>query len=370
MVERVTLKTIANALGVTTTTVHRALHGKEGISDELRARVRHTANEMGYRANYMAAALKRKGIRLAIALPAPTSDSRYYYRGMWRGLRRFFSETAEFNVTPLEYSYRFMYGANGKALKNIYEEHAGKLDGVLTIGVEGDDSHYYIHKLRERGIPIVLLGNDMYRDARLCCVSSCDEMAGSLAAGLLAVIPEPRVPRKVIVAGHFGQLGMIDQLNNIGGFEHCLKSAAPHITTVHVRGEDRDGWLRDLERALLGEKDICAIYTCSARYTVYLATLLEKMGLAGKLSAIGNDLCTESAGFLRSGTLTAVIDKKISRQSYLAAKTLFDYAVKSELPRSDVLRVRPEVILRGSLGLAGDNALYDENAAFDDILPN
>ncbi len=58
-------------------------------------------------------------------MPEPVGDSRFYYSGMWTGVRRFLSESADFNVVPLEYSYRFVYGANGNALKNIYDVDAG-----------------------------------------------------------------------------------------------------------------------------------------------------------------------------------------------------------------------------------------------------
>jgi LacI family transcriptional regulator len=364
MSERVTLKTIANVLGVTTTTVHRALNGKDGISEETRAEVRRVAESMGYRVNYMAAALKHKVIRIAIALPEPVGDNRYYYTGVWMGVRRFLSESADFNIVPLEYSYRLAYGANGNALKNIYESHADKLDGVLTMGVEQGHSSYYINKLKELKVPIVLLGNDMYKDARFCCVKACDEMAGSLAAELLSSFGGQE-PRKVIVAGHFGQLGMTDQLRNVSGFENHLKNAAPNITPLNVRNEDPVAWANDMQRVLEREDNISAVYSCSARYTVYLAELLEQTGLTGKLKAIGSDLFAESVRFLQSGALSAVIDKKITRQSYLAIKTLFDYAVKGELPRSDVLQIRPEVVLRNSIGLAEHS---DPGNVFDDIM--
>jgi LacI family transcriptional regulator len=230
------------------------------------------------------------------------------------------------------------------------------------MGVDQGHSSYYINKLKELKVPIVLLGSDMYKDARFCCVRACDEMAGSLAAELLTSFGG-QSPGKVIVAGHFGQLGMTDQLRNVSGFENYLKDVAPDVIPLHVRNEDPAAWANDMERVLEREGDVCAVYSCSARYTVYLAEFLERRGLSGKLKAIGSDLFAESIQFLQNGALTAVIDKKISRQSYLAAKTLFDYAVKGELPRSDVMQIRPEVILRNSLvgkGPAGSGDVFDD----------
>ena len=59
---KATLKDIAHTLGVSTTTVHRALNGKQGVSDEVSLQIRQLAAQMGYKTNYMASALKRKDI--------------------------------------------------------------------------------------------------------------------------------------------------------------------------------------------------------------------------------------------------------------------------------------------------------------------
>ena len=65
-----TLKDISKALNVSSTTVHRALAGKEGISDSLREKILKTAEEMGYKLNYAASSMKRKAVKIAVLLPA------------------------------------------------------------------------------------------------------------------------------------------------------------------------------------------------------------------------------------------------------------------------------------------------------------
>ena len=45
---KVRLADIAEAVGVSTVTVHNALSGQKGVSDELRERIRKTAQELGY----------------------------------------------------------------------------------------------------------------------------------------------------------------------------------------------------------------------------------------------------------------------------------------------------------------------------------
>ena len=54
----VSLKDIANACGVSTATVSKALHDQKDISSETRTRIKKTAAEMGYLPNAAARALK------------------------------------------------------------------------------------------------------------------------------------------------------------------------------------------------------------------------------------------------------------------------------------------------------------------------
>ena len=50
MQKRVRMVDIAEKMGVSTFTVSKALSGKEGVSEELRAEVRRVAEQMGYQA--------------------------------------------------------------------------------------------------------------------------------------------------------------------------------------------------------------------------------------------------------------------------------------------------------------------------------
>jgi LacI family transcriptional regulator len=73
------------------------------------------------------------------------------------------------------------------------------------------------------------------------------------------------------------------------------------------------------------------------------------LGLQGKIRLIGNDCFAESAVLLREGILTAIIDKKTMQQGHLAAQTLFNYVVKTEYPASNVLLVRPSVVMQSNI---------------------
>ena len=96
----VTIKDISNRLHISAVSVHRALSGKEGVSDKLRNQVLRTAKEMGYEINYAAASLKRKPTRVAVVLP---QDGGLYFAYIWKGMRASLKEVKGLNVEVEEF---------------------------------------------------------------------------------------------------------------------------------------------------------------------------------------------------------------------------------------------------------------------------
>ena len=57
--KRTTITDIAQHLQVSLHTVNKALYGKKGVGDELRAKILQTAQEMNYRVNRVAQSMPR-----------------------------------------------------------------------------------------------------------------------------------------------------------------------------------------------------------------------------------------------------------------------------------------------------------------------
>ena len=150
------------------------------------------------------------------------------------------------------------------------------------------------------------------------------------------------------MAGDYGCLGMEDQRLNMQAFSAYLHTYAPSIETVPFQGSDPLAVSKEIRQYLTVHPDIYAIYTCSARFTYHISQCIRQLGIQDRIQVIGNDLFTESRQALSDGILRGVIDKKISKQSALAVKTLFDYLLKKDYPRSSCLVMEPEIVLRSN----------------------
>jgi LacI family transcriptional regulator len=148
---RVTIYDIADRLGISTSTVSRALSRKENslISENTRERVRRTAEEMGYRPNALARALIT-GRTLAIGL---------YTRSMEERVGPHFArmlEAVELKASELGYQV-LMSGA----LDTISAE--GRIDGVVALARPDDEE--LVSALRGRPCVFVMHGPEAERES-------------------------------------------------------------------------------------------------------------------------------------------------------------------------------------------------------------
>ncbi len=160
----------------------------------------------------------------------------------------------------------------------------------------------------------------------------------------------PEFSGTIILTGNpVGEAAMPDQYNNLAGFQEQVAATAPAISMRSAYCFE----ISDLERILppLVNADVMpfAMYSSSARHTVQMCKIIRDLGLEGQIRLVGNDKFPESETLLLKGVLTAVIDKKVSYQSFKAAEVLMDYLSKGQYPASSTIYVRPEILMKSNL---------------------
>ncbi|MCM3627202.1 substrate-binding domain-containing protein [Paenibacillus glycanilyticus] len=155
MQNNITMRDIANKLGVSSVTVSKALSDKEGVSDELKQKIKELAQEMGYRYNTAARAIK-DGYSYNIGVVIADR-----YASMTQS---FYLQFYQFLSTALEEE---QYSGILHMLSEEDEEqlilpriyHDRKADGFIVLG---QLSNAYISAFHETGVPLVFL--DFYTD--------------------------------------------------------------------------------------------------------------------------------------------------------------------------------------------------------------
>lgn len=336
-----TLVDVAREVGVTPSTVQRALNGSPGVSEAKRQQIKEVAQRMGYQRNVMATMLKNQRRELAVILP----ESDYYTRHLWEGVDECIAENAGFDFAFHRYSYPRSPEHLADALEQAYQKHDGHLSGVLTMGEPHPRVQAVCRKWRADRTAVFFLGTDSEDGDRLCCSRGDDVAAGHMAADLTLLLLRQDSPAKVLITGDFT---VSDQYRNMQAYEQLLIGCIPGCEILKIScPTDADPAVtrQILAERMKREPDISVIYSTSARNTIAMCDVAVQTHPSGYL--IGSDLFDESRHFLHQGVLHAVIHKRPAHQAYQAMQAMISYLVHGLTPPSTLL-CRPYIVTPNS----------------------
>ena len=161
MKKKITLKDIANSLGVTPSTVSRALQNNPRISEDVRSKVLKIANELGYfESKFPVSAISSKINAIGVIVPKITY---HLYAMAISGMEKM-AENHNMHIVICQSD-------------ESYEREKDLVDELIKMGVSGlivslasktkDFDHFF--KLQKRNIPLVLFN-------RQCDEVSCDKV--------------------------------------------------------------------------------------------------------------------------------------------------------------------------------------------------
>lgn len=144
------MKDIANKIGVSSVTVSKALSNKDGVSEELKNKIKKLAEEMGYRYNTAAKSIK-DGLSYNIGVLIPerfTGISHSFYMRVYQHISLHLEQYGYFGILNIlsneeEESLNF---------PRIYNEQ--KVDGMIILG---QVSKPYIETIQNMDLPKIFL---------------------------------------------------------------------------------------------------------------------------------------------------------------------------------------------------------------------
>jgi LacI family transcriptional regulator len=153
-VKNVTMKDIAQRLSVSTVTVSKALSDKEGVSKELKDRIRKAADEMGYRYN-SAARMIKDGIsyNIGIIVSERFIHEGAFYSKMYQSAIKKLSDVNYFGLLEIITDEN----EENCLVPNIIQNN--KVDGVIILGQMG---YKYVKMIEKYDLPFIFL--DFYNE--------------------------------------------------------------------------------------------------------------------------------------------------------------------------------------------------------------
>jgi LacI family transcriptional regulator len=341
---RVTIKILAAKLGVSVCTINKALTGKPRISEQTRERVIKAARKLGYQPNRLAQALARNPIQFGIVYPDVWQT---YYGQLIQGIHQIVADVAERNVSAV--FRRVPQGQSDAALRSTIrslQKKGGCRNGIIFCPAPGDERRdpAVWSVLRDRDVPLVLLGTDLPDVPRLTLVRQDAYRSGKLAAEMLGLLTEG-APVAVTV----GSLLVRDHAEKVSGFKAVAARSGLPLAGVYETQDDPAKAYPATRKIFEEHPEVRGVYIATDN-SAGTCKYVREHALAGKVKLIATGIFPEVRSNLESGVIHISLFQQMREQGRLAARALYAHLAEHVSPPKEIL-VPPLIALRNNIDL-------------------
>ena len=340
MSKNVTLFDLANALQLSTATVHRALYDHASVRPATKARVRQMAKTLGYRPNLAARYLKsNRTFRVSVNTLQGTTS-------FWDEVRAGIADEARsLPVRNVELDFRTYPRLGEGEEEALAAALEGEADGIITFPTRPQALLQWMHHPKKSKIPVICVATDAPNSGRQAVVSVDTRVSGSLAADLLGKF----LRGSGEVAVTLSAMAIQEHEEKFRAFENTLRSLYPKMQLVEaIEEHDIEAEAYDKCRRLFRERpNLAGIYvTTEASMPVLQAARDARM--LDSLKVIATDLFPALVQEIRSGAVEAAIYQRPRTQGRMAFRLLQEFLMEGECSTSH-LTLAPHLVMRGNL---------------------
>lgn len=335
--KKITVYDIAGKLGVSPSTVTRALNNNPCISEATRAAVQAAAKEMGYRKNTLAPL--RKSVHMALILRNKFGE---YQSLIAAGARHACAACPDCDAT-IDVCMLDVLDYDRRLAEKVRELSDAGCQGVI-LGVFSKNAAQSVDALiRERSLHASTLYCDYGMENLDFFVSPDNRCSGRMAVDLFAMHGLKKGDRVAYLTGSCGQA---HHQQNLDGFMEMNERYGFDVRVLEHQDNSRIAYYVT-EQVLTEQPDIRGVY-CSTAVTPPVCDRLIEAGRGEDVVVIGTELLTNCIPYLESNVLNAVIFQNPFKLGYLSAKTMLD-CIRGSRSDGRAIYINPQIVIRGNM---------------------
>ena len=329
-----TINDIADALGISRGTVDRVIHGRKGVSGQVRASVLEMAEKLGYRPNRAARMLAARKTPRKIGVLLPSCDNPFF-DDVIRGMEK---ATQEYHDLGFSLVLKQVSGYDETVHSQGIAELVGeKVDSLVLATL---DSQSVKRLAEDSGLPFAAVNSDLTSDKKLFYTGPDYRKKGELHAAMLDLCHKGRADILVLK----GSSGLRGHDEIVEGFLSGLGKTGLEFS---IRGiletGDSDGKAEKLVRQTMSGQDginVLFIATAGARGAI--------RGLDGaSVLSFANDDTEDVRDLVREGKLYWTITQEPFRQGYESIRRMQDYFIDNQRPSDlvtkNIIKIRQNI---------------------------
>ncbi|UOF90958.1 LacI family DNA-binding transcriptional regulator [Fodinisporobacter ferrooxydans] len=337
----VTIKEIAEIAGVHRSTVDKVLHNREGVSDEVRERVKNIIHELGYEPNIIGKALSYQKKTLLVPVLLLDFDT---LEEMKAGIEEAYREYKQFG---LKIQYYITSNSDPVEQLNIINHlKKKKISGLIITPLNDIRIRNAIDEIVDEGIPVITTNIDLPESKRMCFVGQDMLKAGRVAGELMGEILNGHGKVAIITDSKIQSFVQKRQ----EGFEKVIKNTYPNIEIVDVveTYEQKLTTFQKTKSLLDKIEDLKGIYiTCGNVSEV--GKVVRFMNKDKQVKIVSFDVYPEIVQLIKEDVINFTIAQDLFSQGYKPLKILFDYLYHEKKPETEHIKTSIDIKIKGNI---------------------
>lgn len=328
----ITQKEIAEKLGISRTTVARALNSSGIVNPATREKIMKLAEEFGYEKNIIGSSLAIK-------------NKKIIYAFMVKSHNKYYTKTVKNTLLDLKEQYK-LYGISlnivesdiakpEEQLDKLKKIVCDKVDGILMVPLLKKEIEQVVEE--NKNIKFVFLDSDVNEDTYY--VGPDYFKSGRIAADVLVNLLDSN--EKVLVLDtKEDNVSSKDYYN--GFYERISESSLELLGPVYI-----DNLLESIPEVVdkYWDDDIRSIY--SSRYIGDILDYLARTGKnLGKLKIVVDGINEKTKAQLNNGIINSMVIEQTEKATVEAFKILFDILIKNEEPETKKTVFEPKIVFK------------------------
>ena len=317
----VTLKEIAEIVGVSRGTVDRALHDRGRVNPEMAALILKTAKDMGYRPNRMgrALALTKKTLLIGVIIQ---SSSTPFMKLVIDGVKK---ATTELHDMGAEVLTELLESVDAKQTIEAIDRLIEKgVQALALTAVDDEELRNHINEIVENSnIPIITLNSDILGTKRMCYVGQDAFRSGQTCSYLMSLVLRGS-GRVFPLTGHLTNVS--HQQRYLGFAKECENHSGIDLLPLQCCF-DKDNYAYELTIHTLQEyPDLSGIFVIANGQSGVCQALIDS-NKKSQVSVIAYDLTPQNCKLLEEGYIDLLVGQGAMQQGYKPPILLYNYLI-------------------------------------------
>lgn len=341
---KVTMKQIAEIAGVHRSTVDKVIHGRPGVSDDVRQKVQKIIDELEYKPNMVGMALKSQSRVFRLAVILLEVDAMPYLR---EGIARGTEEFRDFNIELQFDTCKFSEPQEQARL--IREAVQRGCDGIILSPINAGIVRDAVNRAAEKGVPTITVNSDLTDSKRLCTVDQDNDREGRIAGELMGMFLRGQGKIAIVTAANEEENNNYGVKNRENSFVSLVEEQFPEVSIVRrvESMEDPVITFAQTMRLLEEEPELDGIFvTCGGVKEVGRAIKIH--GARGMTVVCYGDY-PEIQELMRERIVTCTISSDLPEQGKLPVQLLMNYLLLHQQPEQEQYLVKSAIMVKESL---------------------